>query len=193
MSKKAKSKKVTKKTGVNAADGAAKPAPKASKKASKRAGKKATKKVVKNATKQVTDVADGSRSAQIQALLDKNLNELSGDKAEQMAQKIWLAGLGAYAKTFEELSERYDDVQEKYDEINSEGQKLFNQLVERGKSMQSEFEQAVDKGRVTLEQRVEELRERVGGGLSSFIDIPGRLKDAAERIEELSDRLKNKS
>ena len=125
-------------------------------------------------------------------MLQKNLSGLSGDKAEAMAKNIWLAGLGAYSKTYEELSERYEDVQDKYEEINAEGQKIFADLVGRGQTVQDSLETKVSKGKETLEDRVEEIKGRLGGGLSSFIDIPERLRDAAEKIEEISVKLRKK-
>ena len=125
-------------------------------------------------------------------MLQDNLSGLSGDKAETMAKNIWLAGLGAYSRSYEELSERYEDVQDKYEEINAEGQKVFSELVKRGQSMQGDLEQVVHKGRESLEDRVEDFKERFGGGLSSFVDIPSRLRDAAEKIEEISEKLQKK-
>jgi len=125
-------------------------------------------------------------------MLQDNLSGLSGEKAEAMAKNIWLAGLGAYSRTYEELSERYDDVQDKYEEINAEGQKVFADLVERGQSIQGDLDDAVSKGRETLEDRVEEIKSRFGGGLSSFVDIPERLREAAEKVEEISKKLRNK-
>lgn len=186
------------------------------KKVVKKATKKVAKKVVKKTAKKVTDKASAAkkitkktksvkkknskkqskkvenRIAQIQEMLQENLSGLSGDKAEAMAKNIWLAGLGAYSKTYEELSERYEDVQDKYEEINNEGQKVFNVLVDRGQIVQDQLETKVSKGKASLEDRVEEIKSRLGGGLSSFIDIPERLRDAAEKVEELSQRLRKK-
>ncbi|NND82367.1 MAG: hypothetical protein HKN50_08060 [Gammaproteobacteria bacterium] len=125
-------------------------------------------------------------------LLKENFSGLSSDKAEALAKNIWLAGLGAYARTRNELTGRADDVQETAESINAEGQKIFDELVGRGKSLQGELEKAVQKSRQTLDKRVEEFKERFGGGLTSYVDIPGRLRDAAEKIEELSDRLQKK-
>lgn len=133
-----------------------------------------------------------ARIEQLQEMLQANLSGLSGDKAEAMAKNIWLAGLGAYSRAYEELSERYEDVQDRYEEINAEGQKAFSVLVQRGKSLQSEVDQAVSKGRDSLEDRVEDFRNRFGGGLSSFVDIPERLREAAEKIEEISSKLQKK-
>ena len=191
---KKKTKKVTKKAAKKVAKKSA-AAKKAAKKVTKKAAKKVTKKAKlskKKASKKKSTKID-AKIAQIQAMLQENLSGLSGDKAEAMAKNIWLAGLGAYSKTYEELSERYDDVHEKYEEINSEGQKVFNALVDRGQLVQDQLETKVSKGKETLEDRVEEIKNRLGGGLSSFIDIPERLRDAAEKIEEFSHKLrKNK-
>ena len=192
---KKKAKKVTKKAAKKVAKKSAvakKTAKKVTKKSAKKVTKKATKSSKKKASKKKSTKVD-ARIAQIQAMLQENLSGLSGDKAEAMAKNIWLAGLGAYSKTYEELSERYEDVHEKYEEINSEGQKVFNALVDRGQLVQDQLETKVSKGKETLEDRVEEIKNRLGGGLSSFIDIPERLRDAAEKIEEFSHKLrKNK-
>ena len=191
---KKKTKKVTKKAAKKVAKKSA-AAKKTAKKVTKKSAKKVTKKAKlskKKASKKKSTKID-AKIAQIQAMLQENLSGLSGDKAEAMAKNIWLAGLGAYSKTYEELSERYDDVHEKYEEINSEGQKVFNALVDRGQLVQDQLETKVSKGKETLEDRVEEIKSRLGGGLSSFIDIPERLRDAAEKIEEFSHKLrKNK-
>jgi len=65
-------------------------------------------------------------------------------------------------------------------------------LVERGQQVQADLDDVVDKGRDSLEDRVDQFRSRFGGGLSSFMDIPDRLKEAAERVDEISKKLRNK-
>ena len=68
----------------------------------------------------------------------------------------------------------------------------LEELIERGKEIQGDAEKAMQQGRETIEERVEEFKQRFGGGLSSFVDIPTRLREAAEKIEEISDRLQKK-
>ncbi len=178
---------------------------KTTKKVAKKVARKVTKKVAKKtsakkatAKKTTSKKTSTKQSVQqspadhIQNLLLENLNGLSGDKAEALAKNIWLAGLGAYSRTFNEVSGRVDELQERYDSINAEGQKIFEQLVKRGVSMQADVEQAVREGKDTIEERVEEFKQRFGGGLTNYVDIPGRLRDAAEKIEQLSDRLQKK-
>lgn len=178
-----------KKTASKKATAAKKTVSKKATSAKKTATKKATS--AKKAAKTEAEKVE-SRIEQLQAMLKDNLSGLSGDKAEVMAKNIWLAGLGAYSRAFEELSDRYDDVQDKYEEINAEGQKVFADLVKRGQSMQGELEDNVSKGRESLEDRVEEFKQRFGGGLSSFVDLPERLREAAEKVEEISKRLRGK-
>jgi hypothetical protein len=223
MAKKKTSKKVTKKISKKVTKrvvAKAKPVArkkvvkKASKKVSKKsavrkkpvAKKKAAKKVVRKAAKKISKRTPSKRIRrakkvenkldQLQSLLQDNLSGLNTEKAEELAKSVWLAGLGAYSRTFEEFSERQDDWQEKlhnrYEKISTEGTKVFEELVVRGKELQGEAEKVIEHGRETLEDRVEDFKERFGGGLSSFIDIPSRLRDAAERIEEISDRLNKK-
>ena len=195
--KKAASKKVTKKQTKKVAKKAAKKV--TAKKVSKKVSKKVAKKVAKKPTTKKASpkkTASKKTTENLQSLLLENLNGLSGDKAEALARNIWLAGLGAYSRTFNDVSERVDDIQEelqeRYESINTEGKKTFDQLVKRGVTMQANVEQAVKEGKDTIEERVEEFKQRFGGGLTNYVDIPGRLRSAAEKIEELSERLQKK-
>jgi len=193
--KKKVSKKATKRV-VKKVAAKAKPVAKkkvAAKKTTSKVAKKAKKKPAnKSTSKAKRGTKANNRFEQLQQLLQDNLAGLNTDKAEALSKNIWLAGLGAYSKTFDELSERYDNLQDRRESINAEGQKVFEELIDQGKSMQVEFEKALQQGRSSLEQRVEEFKQRFGGGLSSFVDIPGRLRDAAERIEAISDKLQKK-
>ena len=58
--------------------------------------------------------------------------------------------------------------------------------------VQGDLDEVVSKGRETLEDRVEEIKTRFGGGLSSFVDIPERLREVAEKVEEISKKLRKK-
>jgi len=191
VTKKATKKVVKKATKKVTAAKVAKKVTKKAKTAKKAVAKKATaaKKVVKAEAVNVE-----SRIEQLQAIFKENLEGLNdtGDKAEALAKNIWLAGLGAYSRAYEEMSDRYDDVQDRVEEINEEGQKVFGDLVKRGQDVQNDIEGQMSKGRETLEERVEEFRSRFGGGLSSFMDIPERLREAAEKVDEISQKLRGK-
>ncbi len=193
VSTKAVAKPVAKKVGKKLAKKATKKpiAKKTTKKATKKAVKKNAKKVSKKTSKNASSKKD-NRFEQLQSLLQDNLSGINADGAEALAKNIWLAGLGAYSKTFDEIAERVDDMQDRYSTINSEGQKIFQDLVKHGDSMQSDIEKTVKKGRDTLEDRVEDFKERFGGSLSSVVDIPGRLRQAAKKVDKLSNKLKKK-
>lgn len=196
ITKKKVAKKVTKKASKKVAKKVS-----SKKVATKPVRKKASKKVTKKPTakktaskvtkKKVAKKAMSKTEARIKELQD-SLNSINTEKAEVLAKNIWLAGLGAYSKTFDELSERVDDIQDKYSSINLEGQKIFQELVKRGDSMQGDIEKTVKQGRDTLEDRVEDFKQRFGGSLSSVVDIPSRLKEAAKKVDELSNKLKKK-
>jgi len=160
------SKKVAKKTTKKPV--AKKATKKVARKVTKKVGKKASKKTAKKATNKPVNQTEG-RLDSLQDLLQENLSGLSADKAELVAKKIWLAGLGAYSRSFE-----------------------VEELVEKGESMQGDIDKALKKGRDSLEERVDEFKERFGGGLSSFVDIPERLREAAGKIEAISKKLQKK-
>lgn len=183
------SKKVTKKASKKVTKKITKKpvARKISKKTSKKVSKKISKKAQKKRSKK-TSVKSDSRLEELQDAL----SGINTEKAEVLAKNIWLAGLGAYSKTFDQISERVDLLQERYSTMNDEGQKLFQELVKRGDSMQNDIEETVKKGRDTLEDRVEDFKKRFGGSLSSNVDIRSRLKEAAKKVDELSEKLKKK-
>ena len=47
------------------------------------------------------------------------------DKASEIAKNIWLAGLGAYGKAF-------DEAQDRLDKVSKEPPRLFKDLVKKG-------------------------------------------------------------
>jgi hypothetical protein len=60
--------------------------------------------------------------------LEKVNNTIS--TAEDVARKIWLAGLGAYGKSFEEI-------QSQYERLNTETSRLFEELVFKGEKLEA--------------------------------------------------------
>lgn len=74
--------------------------------------------------------------------------------AEDFARKIWLAGLGAYGKSF-------DEAQGRYEKMSVEASKLFDELVVKGAKIETK---AKDKLQVKdkVETRVAEVRRKLG-------------------------------
>lgn len=93
------------------------------------------------------------------------------NEAEEFARKIWLAGLGAYGKSF-------DEAQGRYEKLSTETVKVFEELVSKGEKLEV---QAKDKfkAKTHVEERVADVRKKLG------LDKVG----SDQRIEELSAKI----
>jgi len=93
--------------------------------------------------------------------------------AEDFARKIWLAGLGAYGKS-------YDEVQERFEGLNTEASKVFEELVNKGEKLEAEAKSKIkEKTDFNVKDRVSEVREKLG------LDAQG----TSEKIDELSAKI----
>ena len=98
--------------------------------------------------------------------------------AEEMARKVWLAGLGAYGKGFEEAKARMET-------LNADSNKLFADLVVKGEKLEAEGKgkivEAKEKvaAKAEINTRVEALRGKLGLNKT----------DADLKIEELSAKI----
>ena len=131
------------------------------------------------------------------------------DKTEELARKIWLAGLGAYGHGL-------NNMQDGYDKMNDQTRLFFDGLVEQGTKIEAEAKSTIDKtgdklkekgqklkaqGKKLKEQgqtlrkeginlnvsaRVEEIREKVAAKLT----IPSfSTSSNDEKLEELNAKL----
>lgn len=91
--------------------------------------------------------------------------------AEEFARKIWLAGLGAYGKSF-------DEVQGQYEKLNVEASKVFEELVSKGAELETDAKGKF-KEKANIEERVAEVRQKLGLDKQS----------ADEKIAELSAKI----
>ena len=89
------------------------------------------------------------------------------NEAEDMARKIWLAGLGAYGKSVEE------------EKLSEEANKMFDELVTKGESLEEDAKTKVKSTTNDVENRVADVRKKLG--LDS--------EPADQRIEELSAKI----
>jgi polyhydroxyalkanoate synthesis regulator phasin len=98
--------------------------------------------------------------------------------AEEMARKVWLAGLGAYGKGYEELAGRFDT-------LSADSNKLFEELVAKGEKLEAEGKEKVDTvkkdvmAKTELDSRIENVRSKLGLNSS----------DNDQKIEELSAKI----
>ncbi len=108
-------------------------------------------------------------------------------EAEEFSRKIWLAGLGAYGKSF-------DEVQGRYEKLNAEASKVFEDLVDQGSKLETEAkdkfkeksaevkEKFVEKTNVT--ERVADIRQKLGLDSANSND---RIDELSAKIDALTD------
>jgi len=103
------------------------------------------------------------------------------NQAEDLARKIWLAGIGAYGKGF-------DEAQGQYEKLNTEATKLFNELVEKGEKLEGEakekFEAESEKVKSNVESRVADVRAKLG---LNEDDTDKKIEDLSAKIDALTD------
>lgn len=110
---------------------------------------------------------------------EKKVSEVT-EKASDVAKNIWLAGLGAYGKAF-------DEAQIRYEKVSKETSRLFDDLVAKGKKLENEtsekITEAKDKSSSGIEERLSKVRQSLGFGGSSS------LEQLTEKVDELSAKL----
>jgi polyhydroxyalkanoate synthesis regulator phasin len=108
--------------------------------------------------------------------IDKIKN--TANSAEEMARKIWLAGLGAYGKGYEEMKGRMEA-------FSTDSNKMFDELVAKGKKLENEGKGKVEEvknevaAKTEIESRIETVRSKLG--LNNT--------DNEQKIEELSAKI----
>jgi len=98
------------------------------------------------------------------------------NEAEDFARKIWLAGLGAYGKGF-------DEAQGRYEKISADATKVFDELVEKGEKLETETKTKF-KEKTNLDERVAEVRQKLG--LDSN-DTDAKVEELSAKIDALTE------
>lgn len=116
----------------------------------------------------------------------------TSEKANELAKKIWLAGLGAYGKTWDEAQASYEKAAKKgSDEVSS----LFEQLVSKGEALEKDASSKISESKESLTKTRAELEEKLGKARESLsVDA---LKDTGKtyltsleaKIEELTAKI----
>jgi polyhydroxyalkanoate synthesis regulator phasin len=99
-----------------------------------------------------------------------------------MMYNIWLAGLGAYAKSGDEVNQ-----------LTNKGRSLFEELVERGRVVESQTQEKVhtmkSQTSVALEERIQRTIQRLLGVDAEFLDeLDIKLDKLAEQVEGLAEK-----
>ena len=102
------------------------------------------------------------------------------DKAGDVAKSIWLAGVGAYGKAFDEAVNQYG-------KVSKETSKMFDDLVEVGRKLDSESHAKLSKAKTKTTATIEDRINKVRGSVNlSALNMGG--SDAA-KIEELNSKI----
>lgn len=108
------------------------------------------------------------------------------DKAGDVAKSIWLAGLGAYGRAFDEAVSQYG-------KVSKETSKLFDDLVEVGRKLDSEshakLSSAKTKTTATIEERINKVRGSVNLGALSIGGDSAKIEELNSKIDVLSEKL----
>lgn len=104
---------------------------------------------------------------------------------EKIAKEIWLAGLGAYGRSF-------DQVKTLSNKISDKGQKFFDKLVARGEKVQSKAEEKIKEGKSDLENRFESRIEKLKSYVptSANTEIKEQLGKVSRKLDTLNKELK---
>ena len=105
----------------------------------------------------------------------ENLKSKVND-AEEFARKIWVAGLGAYGKSL-------DEVQSNFEKMNTEATKVFEDLVTKGEALETEAKGKF-KEKANIEERVAEVRKKLGLDKQSDED---KIAELSAKIDALTD------
>jgi hypothetical protein len=97
-------------------------------------------------------------------------------EAEEFARKIWLAGLGAYGKS-------YDEAQGRYEKLSVEAGKMFEDLVAKGENLESEAKDKI-KEKTNVEERVSEVRKKLG---LDKVTADEKVEELSAKIDALTD------
>lgn len=113
----------------------------------------------------------------------KNVASQAGD----FAKNIWLAGLGAYGRAF-------DEAQERYDSASKEAPRLFTELVEKGKKFESTARSKITESplmdtKQSIEERISKMRSGMGFGSGVSHDDLKRLEKKVDLLTKKVDQL----
>ncbi|MEO0981315.1 MAG: phasin family protein [Pseudomonadota bacterium] len=96
-------------------------------------------------------------------------------QGRDVAHKIWLAGVGAYGRA-------YDEAKHGVDRVNEGASEIFEDLVKRGETIESDV---LD--RISSNERVSKSRERLGKALDVAASFQEKQR---ERFEARMDRMR---
>jgi hypothetical protein len=102
------------------------------------------------------------------------------ETAEGLARKIWLAGLGIYVKSFEEIQNRFE-------KINGERARLFKEFASKGEAFSADTTKSITKDlkeETAVDKRVADVRKKLGLDTS---DTDTKIAELSQKINALTE------
>ena len=99
-------------------------------------------------------------------------------KAQEAGRNAFLVGLGFYGKAFDQAQERYNTIQDRMEGRRKQAEKLYKELVKRGKKVEKDAKVAlkdIDLPKLELDN------------LTDRKQLDKQLKKVKARIEDLKD------
>ena len=117
------------------------------------------------------------------AVANKPVEKHLAGNVMNSANQIWLAGLGAFAKTQEEGSKVFESLVKEGEKVEERTRKAANEKVEE---VMDKVEEAKEKATEKLDKLEHVFQERVARTLNS-LGVPSQedIKEIASRIEKL--------
>ena len=128
------------------------------------------------------------------------------DNAQVLAKKAWFAYLGAVGRSVEEAQSRFsqvtDGISSRVEKISKERDELVADLVNRGEKVQDDAALRLKESRSNIEAQIETAKNRLTelssveatksrmSELVSVINIPAKLQEMSDKLEDLSKDLK---
>jgi hypothetical protein len=123
-------------------------------------------------------------------------DDKSSKKSSDVARRIWLAGIGAYGRAFEEGRDMMKGIGSK---VPGAGSDMFEKLAEKGESLEMAAKikgmqlagKASDltddvKSTVGIEDRIASMRARLGGSSDDRLDaVEARLARIEAKLDKL--------
>lgn len=113
------------------------------------------------------------------------------DKTEELARKIWLAGLGAYGQGF-------NNIQGGYDKMSDKTRHFFDGLVEQGTKIEAEAKSTIGKVEAEAKSTIDKAGEKIkaqGEKLKEqgkTIRKEGVNLNVSARVEEIREKVSSK-
>ena len=148
---------------------------------------KTTQAVDKAAEK--TNKAVRKTATKVEEATDKSGTVLSDVKV--YARKIWLAGLGAYAKAGQEGAEYFKELVKSGENVEQQGKKLINEQVEAANTQIDSVKSNVSSVKGKVEVRLDKIEKAFDSRVSSALNrigIPSKqdIEVLSAKLDELS-------